>query len=471
MDRFRSRFPDFDAVASTLDAFAAQLERVRDRLPVFEEEIGDTWIHGTASDPWKTAGFRALLRLRARWVARGLDARDTAGVHGFSRELLKVAEHTWGMDAKTHLADYRNYGRSEFARARATDIVIDDAPRQFSFADRFRLHGQPQSYRKIEVSWREKRAYLHQAVAALGNPRLAAEARRALRACSPVKDSAGAALPVEKLDRVQELARFRVRFSPVNGSIVSLVDKRDGTTWAQSRHPLARFGYQTFSSADYERFTREYLVHLDNEEIRSWAVPDFGRPGLTPGQCASALYAPRVVEARRCGDRFLFELRLPQRPRERCGAPATLQLAYTFPARESCMEVELSWFGKPASRLPEAAWLSFTPPVTAEDTWEMHKLGRWISPMDVAGSGNRSMHGIGEGVRVTRRGSRLAIESLDAHLVSPGARRLLRFDDTLPDLKGGMHFCLHANLFSTNFPLWYEDDARFRFRLVFSTSR
>jgi hypothetical protein len=68
---------------------------------------------------------------------------------------------------------------------------------------------------------------------------------------------------------------------------------------------------------------------------------------------------------------------------------------------------------------------------------------------------------------VTSGASRLSIESLDAHLVSPGEPRLLRFDDALPRLVGGMHFCLHANVWGTNFPLWYEDDARFRFRLRF----
>jgi hypothetical protein len=467
LNRFRSQFPDYGVRTSTLDAFAAQLEGVRERLPLIGEEIGDTWIHGTGSDPWKIAGFRALLRLRARWVAEGLDAVDPPAFHRFSRELLTVAEHTWGMDVKTHLADYRNFSREEFARARAIDIVFEDAPRQFAFAEGFRLHGQPQSYRKIEASWREQRAYLHMAVAALQDPSLAADARKALHACSPVKSTGGRnALGVE-LERVQELAHFNVRFSPVNGSIVSLVTKRGETEWSRKGHPLALFRYQSFSSADYERFLREYVVNLDDSEIHSWAAPDFGRLGLTSAHCESAFSAPRLVNARRDRESFCFDLRLPRRPRERYGAPAVLQVTYTFPAREPLINVELSWFEKPASRLPEAAWLSFTPPVGAADRWEMHKLGCWISPMEITSCGNRNMHGIGEGVRLTRGRARLIIESDDAHLVSPGIPRLLQFDDTLPKPEGGMHFCLHNNVFGTNFPLWYEDDARFRFRLRF----
>ena len=466
LDRFRSRFPDYEVRASTLDEFAAHLEGFSDRLPVIAEEIGDTWIHGTGSDPLKTAGFRALQRLRARWAAEGRDAADPQCFHRFGRELLAVAEHTWGMDVKTHLADYRNYGREEFARARAIDTVFEDAPQELAFADGFRSHGQPQSYRKIEASWREQRAYLHRAVAALKDPSLAAEARKALHACSPVRLSGGEGALGPWLERVQELEHFNVRFSPVNGSVISLVDTRSGMEWARKGRPLALFRYQSFSSADYDRFLREFVVNLDDPEIHSWAAPDFGRLGLMPAHCASAFHAPRLVSASRDRERFHFDLRLPQRPRERYGAPALLRVTYTFPVREPLIDVELSWLDKPASRLPEAAWLSFIPQGGA-DGWEIHKMGLWISPLDVVSRGNRNMHGIGEGVRLTRGSARLIIESDDAHLVSPGAPRLLRFDDTLPRLEGGMHFCLHNNLFGTNFPLWYDDDARFRFRLRF----
>ncbi len=465
-NEYRSGFPGLEVTGSTLDAFAEHLEDIRADLPLLEQEIGDAWIHGTASDPLKMAGFRALMRLRARWSAEGLRESEHAGFHRFSRDLLMIAEHTWGMDAKTHLADYRNYRRAAFERARAVDTVSEDAPLPYSFAEPFRRNGRPQSYRKIEASWFEQRAYLRTAAASLGEPRLCAEAGRALRACSPVRHASGGRSIGAGLHSVHTLEHFRVRFSPVNGSLVSLVGT-EGKEWARKDHPLALFRYQSFSSADYDRFVREFTINLDDEEIHSWAAPDYGRLGLEPADSPSATWSPRVLKARRDGERFTFDLILPQRSRELLGAPAVVQLTYTFPDREPCMDVELAWFDKPASRLPEAAWLSFVPSVGGAATWELHKLGRWISPRDVASCGNRNMHGIGEGVRVTDGTSRLLVESLDAHLVSPGEPRLLRFDDTPPCLEGGMHFCLHANLYSTNFPLWYGDDTRFRFRLRF----
>jgi len=44
---------------------------------------------------------------------------------------------------------------------------------------------------------------------------------------------------------------------------------------------------------------------------------------------------------------------------------------------------------------------------------------------------------------------------------------LLNFNNDLPDLSQGMHFNLHNNLWGTNFPMWFEEDCRFRFILRF----
>jgi len=60
-------------------------------------------------------------------------------------------------------------------------------------------------------------------------------------------------------------------------------------------------------------------------------------------------------------------------------------------------------------------------------------------------------------------GGCLWIESLDAPLVAPGAPGLLQFDNDPPDLRGGTHFNLFNNTWGTNFPMWCEDDGRFRF--------
>jgi hypothetical protein len=464
LSSLRARHPGWDVRASTLDAFAADADAARESLPVVDAEIGDTWIYATASDPWKTAAFRGLQRLRSRWIREGNPAVAGPAFHRFSRELLSVAEHTWGMDQKSYLADYENYARKDFEKARAIDTVIDGVPDDCSFAREY-AQGKVQSYRLIEASWYEQRAYLHKAVAALRGTPLEGEAAEALNAGAPERPTACRMLPASRLRRALDTEHFIVRFSPAHGAIVSLVERRTGREWAAEDHPLSLFRYQTLSSGDYDRFQREYGANMDDPETHSWGVPDLGRAGLRPGHSESAFFTPRVTGFSGNRERLVLDLLMPEESRIRYGAPARLRMAYSFPRDAPSIHVEVSWFGKPANRLPEAAWLAFTPLMEEPRSWEMDKLGRWVSPLAVVSRGNRAMHGIGECVRIGCGDVRLLIDSPDAHLVSPGEPRPLRFDDTLPRLGGGMHFCLHANLFGTNFPLWYSDDARFRFRL------
>ena len=58
------------------------------------------------------------------------------------------------------------------------------------------------------------------------------------------------------------------------------------------------------------------------------------------------------------------------------------------------------------------------------------------------------------------------IETLDADLVSTGERRLLQFTNTFASLEHGMHINLHNNICGTNFPMWYGEDTKFRYRLA-----
>jgi hypothetical protein len=64
----------------------------------------------------------------------------------------------------------------------------------------------------------------------------------------------------------------------------------------------------------------------------------------------------------------------------------------------------------------------------------------------------------------------VALHTLDAPLVAlapAGADRpqLLRFSRDQPAVDAGVWICLHDNLWGTNFPMWTDGRARFRFTL------
>jgi len=56
-------YPGAEVRAGTLNDVAAEIAKVEDKLPLVTGEMGDTWIHGAASDPKKLAQYKAMLRL------------------------------------------------------------------------------------------------------------------------------------------------------------------------------------------------------------------------------------------------------------------------------------------------------------------------------------------------------------------------------------------------------------------------
>jgi hypothetical protein len=98
----------------------------------------------------------------------------------------------------------------------------------------------------------------------------------------------------------------------------------------------------------------------------------------------------------------------------------------------------------------------------------MEKLGQAVSPTDVVRRGGRSLHAVGaDGMRYEGRDGRLHLRSPDAPLVAPGRPNLLDADPPLPEMAGGWHVLLHDNCWGTNFPMWNEGGAAFRFTLEF----
>ena len=110
-------------------------------------------------------------------------------------------------------------------------------------------------------------------------------------------------------------------------------------------------------------------------------------------------------------------------------------------------------------RIPEASWLGFSIASLDPETISLIKLGRSVSPLDVVPDGNKTLHAVEQ-----VEGLSFSLKPLDSALVAPGEPSLVSFDGKHdPDLGKGVYFNLHNNVWGTNFPLWIEDDAQFRF--------
>jgi len=260
-----SRFPNAKIVPTTLSEIANAVEPHRGSLPVLTSEIGDTWIHGIASDPLKVARYREVARLRQQWLAQGKFAAGDATDVALLRHLLLEVEHTWGTDTKTWL-DFDHYTPSDLAPMLNT-----------------------KNYKVVQFSWQEKRQDLLAGIETLPAP-LREQAQTAIRELEavPPKLAHPRSYPA---GREIETAHFVVGVDPKTGAIRRLLSKKYKREWASNDHPLALFSYQTLSQQDYSRFFDSYVV--SNED---WAKKDFGKPNIERFGAKSEEWIPSIAE-------------------------------------------------------------------------------------------------------------------------------------------------------------------------------
>lgn len=435
------RFPNAQVIPTSLTEIANALEPNKNAMPVVSQEIGDTWIHGTASDPLKLARYREVMRLRESWISQGQvrvgDATDLA----LLRSLLLEVEHTWGTDTKTWL-DFDHYTPAQLAP------MLDT-----------------RNYKVVEFSWAEKRQDLFDGITALPAP-LREQAQDAIRGVAAKKPPALPAA-LHPASEPIDTRYFVVGIDPKSGAITRLRNKQSGREWASPTHPLALFSYQTLSQQDYSRFFANYVV--SNED---WAKKDFGKPNIERFGAESREWQPTLrelhMEERADGHRVLASMAIDDVDALNSGRAAFPQELYTeliLPNALPAIELNFYWFQKPATRMPEALWLSFNPVVSDPSGWMLHKSGEQVSPLDVVPAGNRHMHALDKGFSYREGSKSFAVETLDAPVIALGEKSPLNFSTSHPDLAGGIHCNLFNNAWGTNYIMWFGEDMRFRFVL------
>ncbi|HLX44413.1 MAG TPA: DUF5054 domain-containing protein [Bryobacteraceae bacterium] len=437
----RRQFPSATITASDLTGIANAVDGFRTRLPVVTQEIGDTWIHGVASDPVKVARYREIARLRGQWLRQGRlkvgDATDLA----FLRRFALVGEHTWGTDTKTYL-DHDHYKPQDLRAA------LDQT-----------------GYKKMTTSWAEKRDNIDVAVETLPAS-MRGEAKRSLAALKPVEPRPGSLQPFDARNDF-ESAHITLALDSRTGAIRRLRFKSTGREWASANRTLALFSYQTFSKADYDRFLESYVTSKAD-----WAPQDFGKPNIEHFGAQSRVWEPKLLQcwagtdAR--GDRVLAQLGIDDPGPVQSGLaawPARMYLELIMPRAEPALEINFYCFDKIANRLPEAMWLTFRPDAAELGGWTLDKSDCAINPLEVVRGGNRHMHSLGRGLSYRDKGGGLAIDTMDAPVIALGEKSPIYFSYDQPDVSRGIHFSLYNNTWGTNYIQWFGEDVRFRFRV------
>lgn len=421
------KYPEAEICAGTLEDVAREA-LLQEHIPVIDQEIGDSWIHGAGSDPKKMSQYRALLRQKSRSPKENMQE--------MYKHLLLVPEHTWGLNENVWLGkevpdafmcpEHTIFSKEEFTNARNT------VP-----------------FRRMEASWEEQREYVKLAVDSVSEKRLPevkncmAEYKR-----EPWNVTEYQHISPSGMEERLELAGWQVIIN-AHGAICGLA--KGNKTIADGEHRLGEFVYEVFSQKEYDRFVEEYVTNRFD-----WAMEDFGKIGVEKVISEHQEYYPNVTDIYYHENTMVIRMELAECAVARYGGMSQLEMVICF--GEEDVTFDFAWWGKEPTRVPEASWLSFNP---LSRVCRVNKLGAWLDPEQVIRGGNRRMHAVDEGVLFEG----LKLETLDAPLVSIGERSLLQFPKTLPTLDNGICCNLHNNVWGTNFRMWYDEDTRFRFRL------
>lgn len=408
------RYPNARLVAASFNEIAGELYGMRDRLPVVTSEIGDTWIYGYGSAPLRMAKYRAISNLYTDWVREGKLYESDDATLNFVAELGLIAEHTWGMDVKTHLKNWDKYDMDVFNAARSSS-----------------------AFQRMEGSWREIDQYINTALSYLPK-----HLRR------------------EAQDKLSEVEKVTIpdfsscTFSKTMPHVLQLGKKERAFTFGLS--------YQMFNETDYKNYRKRY-----QRGNYGWAVADLGKTGLDKSQAVHASVQARVIKER-VEDRkdeiySLYELEFQDiKGIGRAVYPERIW-AEVIRKGNGIIELDLTIWNKPAVRLPEAYWLSFD--IGNIQSIIAEKMGQRVDLFDVVERGNRQMHGIDRYIDLITSAGTLRVWSETAFLVNVGEAEGLNYSTAYPDKQGGIHFNLSNNLWGTNFSMWNEGSLTYHFVL------
>lgn len=452
-EEIQKQYPGYEITAGTIDDFADVIWEKRHKLPVFEGEMGDSWIHGSATDPYKSACLRTFIQLKDQWLSDGTLEKDSDEYKSLADALLCIAEHTCGMDSKTYFSDYGHYLKKDFIKARKKDKVqfsylFSDLPQSVlplvSLFDGRRKRGY---YSVIEKSWTEQRAYIDKALSSLSPEHRKVASSAIARLIPKAPESI-----TDSRIRVVKRGKWLLKINEF-GAIGELLF--DGKSIIRQNNEPA-ISYRSFCNADYEYWLSHYSRDLDETAV--WALGDFARPNLKTfeGKYPSGRFSYSVQKLQVKSNKITVNLTCDKTLCDELGAPRLIQISYTLYENE--LGIDITWYEKDANRLTEAIYFNLFP---SDKNIKLKKLGTLISPCEVALNGSRNLHAV-----QSVMWDSCEVFNLHSPLVSFGKGKILEFDNKLEDIeKDGISFVLYNNVWGTNFPLWYEDNARFEFKL------
>ena len=497
VDKARKELPGVKIRMGRLSDFADAILQEDPELPIVRADTPDTWIHGIMSMPaetqmarqlrQRTAALETLTTLRGAWGSKTLPTSDT--VAAAYEGTLMFGEHTWG------------YSMSPFG---------------YHYGKEWAAKRSQGHYERLERSWVEKGAWIHDAKAAV-EPALSQNLSLlggAVRVDGP-RIVVFNPLPWERNDVVSvNVASGTCAGLKDLASGASVPVEADGNTIRFAAQNVPPMGYRTYVPADQRDAGRQLIVDesssvIENQRYRVRMDPSRGivasiRDKLTdrelidgespyglgqylyerfdtaniqryfdeylkyvPGwvaHFARANMAPADQAPHVASSPHSFTLRLQRNELSVSAlmtAGAEREAAERVSLRVTLYDdqpyVDLTWaiHNKKPDQWPEAGWLC-VPLSVDKPKYRLGRLGSIVDPVkDVAKGSNCDVFCLSSGMTVsgTEPGC-IGLCPVDSPLVSIGRPGLYRHTGRFRDRQPVLFVNLFNNVWGTNFQQW-----------------
>lgn len=448
----RKEFPNAKIKGSTFEEYFAEVNKIRDSLPVIRQEVGDTWIQGIASDPYKMANYRAVSEAITECVMAGLCKASDPRIVSACRLLVKLPEHTWGLPS---VSDNVNWSNPQFNKARLGDHYVN-----------------------CEKAWQEQREFIWMAIDQLRDMEpLYQMIQQALSKLLPREPN------LREYEIVSDMSKtfkcedgMAIRFGK-DGSLQSLYDPYNKMEWATGA-PLGQFLYVTYNETNFVDMAKQYNYYggagYNKKNSTKNAHPE-SRPWFA---VVSKMYQAKPSGPGTC-DILLKLVMAEPKSHSWYGAPQSVWINYK--SRAKGFDVTLQWMNKTPTRLPESIMYYFSPAQKKGLEWRLSKVGHLVDPGNVILNGSQYVHGVDYGVYyINNFGQGLQLLTPDVPLVSIATKQRPPSPFPVPlkpisqnDITG-VAFNLYNNIWDTNYILWYpyhdglnSSDFKARFQIKF----
>lgn len=469
----REACPGAEIVCGTMDDFYRELSLCDlSGLPVVDQDLADSWIHGTGSYPAEVRSVRRSRRdvvtaAAALFSASG-DIRRFSQAHQRACGALSLfGEHTWGLDVKTWMKPGRVYAKKDFRAAKSSG-----------------------EYRRMEASWQEQRDRAKTAAAAAkeafncvnkgpgavfnpnggafsgwveaegvpGSVPIAGRSMIYVRDVPPLGASplGGGSRPVP--GNVLENHRYRLTFDQDRGIITGLYDKALNRMLAQERSGAGVFSYQydVYGIEDMTEYLRAYAYRFSD-----WGIRDNGRDNYP--EIPSRTFRPRL--SRYTADGCTLTLHYQSGAADSYGDGREIRVLVSLPPEGGELFLRVEADGKEETPFVESGSLCL--PLAADaPRYLFNKNGDLIDPArDIAAGANHAMYCLESFACAESGGAGLCVLSRDAPLCAIGETGVYRFRREYQPREAVLYFNLFNNMWGTNFPQWIGGDLRWDFIL------